>query len=175
MGQNTSVAQVYRQQPRTSKGSRKPLSPSEVNRERILDLITRGYFDQDENVDRFWSQYINTAATYGHLHIVEQLLAKNSYQWDGTALFYASYGGHLDIVKLLDRHEKTRVGPVHSSHNPMDAAASRGYLKIVEYLHFNRNDGCTVQAMNEASKLGHIDVLKFLNAHRHEGCTDVAV
>ncbi|ETL81964.1 hypothetical protein L917_17810 [Phytophthora nicotianae] len=53
----------------------------------------------------------------------------------------------------------------------MDNAASRGQLKVVQWLHANRSEGCTGVAMDGAASSGHFDVLLFLQSERSEGCT----
>lgn len=47
-----------------------------------------------------------------------------------------------------------------------DSAAANGYLSVVEWLHHNRREGCTVSAMNWAAEKGHLSVVKWLHQHR---------
>eukprot|EP01133_Synstelium_polycarpum_P016672 gene16672-19813_t len=53
----------------------------------------------------------------------------------------------------------------------MDRAAAHGHLAVVQYLHEQRTEGCTPNAMNLAAGSGHLDVVMFLHQHRSEGCT----
>ncbi|KAH6581024.1 hypothetical protein BASA61_009285 [Batrachochytrium salamandrivorans] len=57
----------------------------------------------------------------------------------------------------------------------MDAAAAKGCLAAVEFLHFNRTEGCTTVAMDLAAAKGHLSVVQFLHLNRTEGCTTDAL
>eukprot|EP01133_Synstelium_polycarpum_P002604 gene2604-2990_t len=50
----------------------------------------------------------------------------------------------------------------------LDKAAEYGSLELVEYLHTNRTEGCTTNAMDNA---GSPAVLEYLHTNRSEGCT----
>ncbi len=52
----------------------------------------------------------------------------------------------------------------------MDFASFDGYLEVVKWLHENRTEGCTTQAMNGATEFGHLEVIKWLHENRSEGC-----
>eukprot|EP00122_Pirum_gemmata_P021472 Pgem_evm1s20004 len=56
----------------------------------------------------------------------------------------------------------------------MDFAAENGHLDVVKFLHRNRTEGCTKNAMTKAVKNGHLEVVKFLHKHRTEGCSPKA-
>ncbi|CAN0279225.1 unnamed protein product, partial [Hapterophycus canaliculatus] len=49
---------------------------------------------------------------------------------------------------------------------------ANGHLSVVEWLHHNRREGCTVSAMNWAAEEGHLSVVKWL--HRNRWCTTAA-
>jgi hypothetical protein len=49
-------------------------------------------------------------------------------------------------------------------------AAEKGYIDIVKYLHENRKEGCSANAMGRAAMFGHFDVVKWLYENRTEGC-----
>ncbi|KAI8925251.1 hypothetical protein BC831DRAFT_462006 [Entophlyctis helioformis] len=53
----------------------------------------------------------------------------------------------------------------------MDHAAENGHLHVVKWLHANRTEGCTTNAMDWAARSGHLHVVKWLLAHRTEGFT----
>ncbi|EGG16548.1 phosphoesterase [Cavenderia fasciculata] len=57
----------------------------------------------------------------------------------------------------------------------MDYAAELGNLPLVQFLHFNRTEGCTVNAMNKASIAGFLNVVEWLHHNRSEGCTTDAM
>jgi hypothetical protein len=42
----------------------------------------------------------------------------------------------------------------------MDAAASGGHLDAVKWLHANRTEGCTIDALYQAAEEGHFEVVK---------------
>ncbi len=43
----------------------------------------------------------------------------------------------------------------------MDFAAHNGHLEVLTWLHENRNEGCTTNAMNWAAEHGHLEVVKW--------------
>jgi hypothetical protein len=45
----------------------------------------------------------------------------------------------------------------------MNRASENGHLKVVEFLHYNRTEGCTTKAMDYASKNGHLKVIEFFH------------
>ena len=57
----------------------------------------------------------------------------------------------------------------------MDRAAKHGYLEVVQWLHDNRDEGCSTKAMDGASGNGHLEVVHWLHKHRSEGCTKEAM
>lgn len=50
----------------------------------------------------------------------------------------------------------------------MDHAAQNGHLNIVQFLHTNRQEGCTNHAMESAAARGHFKTFKWLYANRSE-------
>ncbi|KAL3666140.1 hypothetical protein V7S43_008929 [Phytophthora oleae] len=57
----------------------------------------------------------------------------------------------------------------------IDRAAAVGNLEIVRWLHLFREEGCTKQAMNDAAAYGHLAVIEYLHENRSEGCDKSAV
>jgi hypothetical protein len=57
----------------------------------------------------------------------------------------------------------------------MDYAASKGHLRVVQWLHENRQEGCTNDAMDWAATEGDLRMVQWLHEHRHEGCTVQAI
>jgi hypothetical protein len=57
----------------------------------------------------------------------------------------------------------------------MNEAAGNGHLEMVQWLHFNRTEGCTTSAMNLAVENSHLEVIKWLHFNRPEGCTTIAM
>ncbi|ETV97226.1 hypothetical protein H310_09607 [Aphanomyces invadans] len=148
------------------------------------------------------------AATVGDIELLEMIWNKcprseNSND-EGAALVYvAALAGQVDMVAfLLSQIDATdacgraishaMVGAASKGHlrvveylhrhrhdrqttDLMDVAASQGHLSVVEFLHLHRREGCTTAAMDRAAGNGHLDVVKFLHAHRREGCTKAAI
>jgi len=56
-----------------------------------------------------------------------------------------------------------------------DETAGGGHLSLVEWLHANRSEGCTIEAMDRAAEGGHLSVVEWLHANRSEGCTKSAM
>lgn len=103
-------------------------------------------------------------------------IAKKLYDCCGCtkgALVTACYGGDLDIVKFLfsrniPRYDK-RDGEL------IDAAASKGHLDIMIFLHENTDEKATFRAMDWAAEYGHFHVVKWLNENLQDGCTAKAI
>jgi hypothetical protein len=57
----------------------------------------------------------------------------------------------------------------------MNCAVIFGHLEVVKWLHENRTEGCTVEAMNRAAEYGHLEIVKWLHENRTEGCTKSAM
>jgi len=47
----------------------------------------------------------------------------------------------------------------------MNHAAEYGHLHVIQWLHTNRTEGCTIDAMNYAIYNGHFKVINFLKLH----------
>ncbi|KDO21618.1 hypothetical protein SPRG_13302 [Saprolegnia parasitica CBS 223.65] len=79
--------------------------------------------------------------------------------------------GRLDMMRLFHEHgfhQLFRAGA-------LDAAASRGDLAMVTFLHEHRPERASTAAMDHAATHGHLDVVRFLHTHRDEGCTPRAI
>eukprot|EP01132_Coremiostelium_polycephalum_P003345 gene3345-4194_t len=76
----------------------------------------------------------------------------------------ACIAGNLEIIQFLCKHKRyskcTKLA--------MDNAAQHNHLEVVKYLHYNRKEGCTTDAMDKTSSL---EIIKFLHYNRLEGCT----
>ncbi|GAM20441.1 hypothetical protein SAMD00019534_036160 [Acytostelium subglobosum LB1] len=68
---------------------------------------------------------------------------------------------YLEIECKLGKHIKAAA---------MDIAAGAGSLKIVRYLHENRNEGCSEYALSDAATQGHLDVVRYLQEKRGNKC-----
>ncbi|KAL2918933.1 hypothetical protein HK105_201767 [Polyrhizophydium stewartii] len=85
----------------------------------------------------------------------------------------------LDWAVCSDRLECARWLHANRSEgctvDAMDDAAKYGYLAAVQFLHANRSEGCTTKAMDGAAARGHLKVVAFLHKNRAEGCTAAAM
>ncbi|EGZ11588.1 hypothetical protein PHYSODRAFT_336109 [Phytophthora sojae] len=108
----------------------------------------------------------------------------------------AAAGGHVDPLQWLhDRGKylqmmlswevrvsaKPRTTWLHENRpegcttDAIDGAASWGHLDVVKWLHEHTNEGCTAEAMNGAAEGGHLEVVNWLHENRTEGCTSAAM
>lgn len=74
--------------------------------------------------------------------------------------------GHMHIVK--------EVASTFSD-QAMVLAAAQGHLEMVRWLHQNRGEGATVDALDLAATFGRLEVVKWLHENRDEGCTTRAM
>ncbi|AJF97322.1 ankyrin repeat protein [Pandoravirus inopinatum] len=128
----------------------------------------------DDDVDtkctsRLIGIIVDTASVYGQLDVLRYLGGRGGVDWTQTSLLQPATRGHLDVLVFL--HERGARATTHE----MDWAASNGHLKIVEFLHWNRTEGCTTSAMDGAAEDGHIEIVEFLYQNRTEGCTPRAL
>ncbi|CAB1106367.1 unnamed protein product [Ectocarpus sp. CCAP 1310/34] len=82
--------------------------------------------------------------------------------------------GHLQLMKTMKGVKSGQIFltsrnlKVSRQRNRPDYAAANGYLPVVQWLHDNRREGCTVSAMNWAAENGHLSVVQFLHHNRQE-------
>ncbi len=106
---------------------------------------------------------------------MRRLIKTFMYPGKKTASYYsyqngdiASYHGYLHLIK--ERSEWLRF-----TNHAMNWAAKNGHLNIVQWLHDNRREGCSVKAMNWAAKNGHLNIVQRLHDNRREGCSNLAM
>ncbi|EGZ23321.1 hypothetical protein PHYSODRAFT_380487, partial [Phytophthora sojae] len=113
---------------------------------------------------------LEAAGKYGHVSVLQCLLARLTELNLQSAMYEAAKNGKLEVVKwLIDRRGNCR----RCTTQAMDVAASNGHLDVLKWLHENRKEGCTKFTMGEAAANGHLDVvkIKWLHANRLGGCT----
>ncbi|EGG24296.1 hypothetical protein DFA_06446 [Cavenderia fasciculata] len=119
---------------------------------------------------------LGKAMSCRNLEIIQFLVEIRSEQITPECINYAAGHGLLDTIKYYHQKDKE----IH--HNgftatAMDRAASGGHLEMVKWLHFNRSEGCTKQALDNAVSIRGgkgLDVARFLQANRTEGCSKSA-
>ncbi|CAI5738929.1 unnamed protein product [Peronospora destructor] len=142
-----------------------------------VDPIARGLVPEliESFLDFSTLWTLQKVACSGYLSLLKRLGERNAeiteHGMDRSLQIAASEGGYLDIVQWLTAYRPN----VKISTHAMDAAALRGHLKVVKWLHKNRGEGCSVHAMNSAAAGGHIDVVQWLHKNRTEGCTTEAI
>ncbi|KAF1327900.1 Intraflagellar transport protein 88, partial [Globisporangium splendens] len=94
----------------------------------------------------------------------------HSHEW---TIGNAAAHGRLYLVQTLSA--STPVGDFDGVQDAMDFAAECGHLDVVQWLHWNRMEGCTADAMDMAAANGHLHVVQWLHVHRREGCTSDAM
>ncbi|RLN72003.1 hypothetical protein BBJ28_00007407 [Nothophytophthora sp. Chile5] len=142
---------------------------------------------------------MNLAAARGNLELV-QWLHEVRQEASSSAATKAAEGGHLDLLKWMDKHHLCRLEGVPldvaaaqghlkvvkwlqrsgigvASSRAMDVAAANGHLDVIKWLHHRRGreHAGTHVAMDDAATNGHLEVVKWLHSHRHEGCTTDAM
>ncbi|EGG16772.1 hypothetical protein DFA_07750 [Cavenderia fasciculata] len=137
-----------------------------------LDILKYLYYKGEVEHMVISDAAIEYGCQSGHLEVVRFLVETASMTITSKCVSWAAGYGHLDIIMYLDQHEKQN-GQRHQGSfttDAMVAAASGGWLSVVEYLHFNRTEGCTFSAMNMSILMGHAPVYEFLHTNRTEGC-----
>lgn len=74
--------------------------------------------------------------------------------------------GHMHIVQ--------EVASTFSN-QAMVLAAGQGHMEMVRWLHHNRDEGATTDALDLAATFGHLDVVQWLSENRKEGGTTRAM
>eukprot|EP01133_Synstelium_polycarpum_P015637 gene15637-18578_t len=119
--------------------------------------------------------HISQAAEHGCVDILEFFLAgQKPKAWDGITLVKAAKGGHFKIVQILHDCGGPDNWPTHSIENVMDEAAAGGYIGIVRYLD-QHGYPATSLAMDGAARGGHLSTVSYLHFQRTEGCTENAL
>ncbi|RLN90260.1 hypothetical protein BBJ28_00016866 [Nothophytophthora sp. Chile5] len=145
-----------------------------------------------------WSraQVVEAAARAGHLSVLKFLLRFevsarlkqdqradvgiwNMVYFGGDDTYEAAKNGYSEFLHDLDQsaklHRSERGRKLEATSVAMDAAAERGHVEVVKWLHEHRSKGCTTAAMDLAAAWGHLNVVKRLHATRSEGCTSNAM
>ena len=81
----------------------------------------------------------------------------------------------VDIVRYAFQYLPREIRTRWLGNCPMNTAAMNGHLETVIWLHLNRAEGCTTNAMDYAAYNGHLDAIIWLHVNRTEGCTTDAM
>lgn len=135
-----------------------------------LHLVQRLSRRHPRRFQRCCQEAMDSAAEFGHLHIVQWLHENRKEGCTTDAMDMAACNGHLRIVQWLHEHRTEGC-----TTNAMDFAAQNGHLHVLKWLHEHRKEGATHYAMDNAATNGHLEVIRWLHAHREEGCSQSAV
>jgi hypothetical protein len=67
----------------------------------------------------------------------------------------------LEIIKLRETHNILALKKYDKRYD-WNYACETGNILLVEFLHNNRTEGCTANAMDYASANGHLEIVEFL-------------
>lgn len=141
---------------------------------------------------QFTTKSLIFGAKWGRLDILIWLYDNVKLKFPSEMIYHAAAAGHLDVVKWVSQFYRLKssggqeiiectwqsykldtfdIGRARYYFGvAMDYAAAAGHLHIVQWLHYNRPEGCTVRAMTDAAAAGHMDVVQWLHDNRTEGC-----
>ncbi|EEY69090.1 uncharacterized protein PITG_05273 [Phytophthora infestans T30-4] len=155
----------------------------------------------DQGCDDTSAHALRNAAAEGHLECMKVLLERCSTCMYSerkpveTAVVEAAQNGHLKILQLLHvrdpplMHPCTEQGTTSSKRRKIEhkniwwarsieafnAAAGKGHLEVVRWLHANRYRGWTTDAMDDAAGNGHFEMVKWLHGNTKVKCTKRAM
>ncbi len=116
-----------------------------------------------------------TWASYGgHIEIVKLLLADERVQPDDDAFFGAIEYGHIEIVELLLADE--RVDPYQYDDISIDIALRNGHTEIAKLLLADKRTRCSLKTRSLAAKHGYLDIFKLvLSKEERDPCDTGAI
>ncbi|TYZ67687.1 hypothetical protein PybrP1_006083, partial [[Pythium] brassicae (nom. inval.)] len=134
--------------------------------------LARSLFDRGFRVPPTHMKAISHCAASGDLDMVKWLHAEKLTEGTSGWIRSAAAFGHLHIVEWVHANIPTESCGTAA----MDQAAGSGRLDmLVQWLHNNRVEGCTTNAMNWAARHDHLEVVQWLHENRAEGCTTDAM
>ncbi|EFA79317.1 hypothetical protein PPL_07735 [Heterostelium album PN500] len=141
----------------------------------IMDYLYNNY-----NIDIHSEKIVAIPLKVGDTRLMEWLIDRNVDIWglyrDCCILDRALLYGNLELGKWIhEKHTGSSIDTVIASANAMDNAVLSRRQDIVEWLHYNRSEGCTPSAMDYASSIGSITMLQWFHCNRTEGCTFLAL
>eukprot|EP01133_Synstelium_polycarpum_P013428 gene13428-15824_t len=117
-------------------------------------------------------QDVDRAAEKGDIGFIEQMYRESPLNVSETASICAARAGQIEVIKYLDQLATSKD---IFSQRTMKFAARGGKLNVIQYLHYNRTEGCTTDAMDDACSSGYLEVVEYLHNTRTEGCSDEAI
>ncbi|EFA74935.1 EGF-like domain-containing protein [Heterostelium album PN500] len=74
----------------------------------------------------------------------------------------AVQNGHLHVVVWMQENLNDHL---FCGTRVMDLAAEHGYLEILKYLHDNRGEGCSSEALRGAAEHGHLEIIEWIHTN----------
>lgn len=141
----------------SSRAIDKAAAKGDIEMVRLLhERRTEGCTVEAMNQSAAWDRYTSLMSCY-HESLSNDV-------GDRRALYYSWEGDGGDEF----------LGGLHAEIGATDTPsleARKKHLEVVQFLHENRSEGCTSDAMDEAARIGHLEVVQFLHENRTEGCT----
>ncbi|EFA75796.1 hypothetical protein PPL_10851 [Heterostelium album PN500] len=123
----------------------------------------------DESFLRIYYESFTNALLCGDIDVIILLYHEFHKQINfNRVLFREHYQSNLALIEFL--HENCDYWFKAGGKGTMDDAAF-GSLEVIQFLHYNRTEGCSKQALDNAASSGDMDLIKFLHFNRTEGCT----
>ncbi|RLN02936.1 hypothetical protein BBJ28_00000944 [Nothophytophthora sp. Chile5] len=105
-------------------------------------------------------------------HLLTLLASRGSVSYWKNAALCAAENGRVHVLQWLSQWHPARCD---WGVDVMDGAARYGHLEALRWVHENRSEGCTSQAMDWAICRGDVEMARWLHTNRTEGCTDYAM
>ena len=144
------------------------------NIDEIIEAINNDD-DDDDNAVYIIQKYIDIYAAIGNLEIIKWLhynwnLDKyiknlNDYAIEKKMFFFSDW-------MIKNNNKLTDADKSIASPYAMDDAAKNGHLEVIIWLHENRTEGCTSNAMVYAAGNGHFEIVKWLFQNRLNECME---
>lgn len=130
----------------------------------IIEFLSSNFYFGDEE------SHISQIAPYNRLDLLKITYSEtDAFRKTTDAMDKAAESGKMECLEYL-----SGMG-AECTTRAMDGAAGNDHLKIVQWLHINRNEGCSTEAMDSAAANGELDIVKWLHVNRLEGCTTGAM
>ncbi|EGG22235.1 hypothetical protein DFA_04353 [Cavenderia fasciculata] len=163
-----------------------------------IQIVEYLHFNRTEGAT---TNAMDWAAEYNHIEILKFLYENRTEGCSSFCILFPATKGYIDIISYLAHTVKVPLqtklvrtvllnGQLDifyflrdhfADHDSiwnkgiMDAAASKGYIEVVKYLHEHRSEGATTYAMDHAAEKGHLEMIKYLHFNRTEGATKSAM
>ena len=135
----------------------------------IKELDVKIEDDQDDYLLPIESfSKIALLSKFNRLDLLELIYQKTPlFNENPDSLIIASKYGHLEIVQYLGGLN------LACSSRAMDFAAYENHLDIVEWLHLNRSEGCSTDAIRYSARMGNLKVVEYLVEKKLECDLDI--